>query len=469
MQPHYPRFLAALTVAIAFSVIAVGCRPMPKIDDLHGQLSALSDAADPVRFLRLGEPVDVEANIAPTLSLPAAVEAVVHHDPDLQASLARVRVTLAEARQVRLLPNPILSVSVRYPEGGGKPIIDAGLTADFISLLTKPRQSRAADARVRAACAEALQTALDVVAEVQEVYFNVQALEAEVRVLEERRRIIDRLLELARARVQAGESGQLDVITLDAEKAELETDFIATLAERRDQRLALGRLLGRPSDTAEWTLPPWERPVATQGDEQRWITNALDRRPEVQAQIWELAALGDQVALASLIPFEGTEIGASAERDGEWSVGPAIAVPVPFLDWGQARREQARANVVEARHRLTKTRRKVVEEVRRAWASYQSTGQALDMALSHLVPLQERRREQAEAAYKNGFADITAVLLAEQGLQASRSKLAELQKKTSIAHVRLQRATGGSAAMSQRLSSTVPTTNTSATTPKNGA
>jgi outer membrane protein TolC len=84
----------------------------------------------------------------------------------------------------------------------------------------------------------------------------------------------------------------------------------------------------------------------------------------------------------------------------------------------------------------------VIEEVRRAFESLRASQSALKTVQERLIPLAERRREQAEAAYKNGFADVTAVLLAEQDAQAARGKQIELQQKASAAYFQLQRAAG---------------------------
>jgi outer membrane protein TolC len=133
-----------------------------------------------------------------------------------------------------------------------------------------------------------------------------------------------------------------------------------------------------------------------------------------------------------------------AERDdGEWSVGPAVATPIPLFDFGQARRARARAAVIEARHNLTQARREVVEQTRRAHASLSASNENLARIRDRLVPSLESRLEQAEAQFKAGQVDITQLLLAEQELRAARTHLVELQRRSTEAVIRLQRAAGG--------------------------
>ena len=430
-------------VGAASLALLTGCASSPPVPDVASAIAAATLVAEPIHFQTVGAPTDAAADAATTLSLPAAVRMALHNDAELQAAIARMRMALADAKQARLLPNPVLDVAIRYPEGGGKPIIDAGLSGDLIALLRRGRSMSAADHRLRAAGADSLSTALDIASRVQDAYLNAQALDAELGNLEERQRLNRRLLDLATDRVNAGESPRLDVLTLDARQAELETDTIQKEAERTDQRLTLARLLGQPTSAASWQLAKWDAPVHISGTESQWIVAALVARPELQSRTWELAALGDDASISGLGLLDGTSVGAAAERDPDWSVGPAVTVPIPIFDMGQEKKRRASEAVIVARHQLTQARRQAVEEVRRAWASLAASTRALAKVQNELLPAQTKRREQAEIAYRNGAADITTFLLSEQDLQTSRAKLIEVQRNVSLAMVRLQRAVGG--------------------------
>jgi outer membrane protein TolC len=151
-------------------------------------------------------------------------------------------------------------MAVRFPEGGGKPVIEAGLAADLISLLLQPRQTSAADDRLRAASSDALTTVLDALLDVQERYANVQAIDARIEVLNQRKDLVRRLRDLAAARLEAGESSRLDLITFDTECVSLDVEMTGLASERREQRLTLARLMGQPSGPIEWEPTPWTPP-----------------------------------------------------------------------------------------------------------------------------------------------------------------------------------------------------------------
>jgi len=147
-------------------------------------------------------PLDLPAPADTTLTPEQAIRLALAYDPRVQASLARVRVAEADAHQARLLPNPILTIDLRYPlQAGSNTAFEPTLTADLLSLLQKPAQISAADHRLRAAAANALVTVLDVMAEVQEAYASARSIDQEIENAGHRRERLQRLRDLAQRRV----------------------------------------------------------------------------------------------------------------------------------------------------------------------------------------------------------------------------------------------------------------------------
>ena len=433
----------AICAVVALLAGLPGCSAPPDVKSSETIANAL-DLGEAITFRTEGAPIDECASLDGALTWSDAVRRAALTDPSIQAALARVRIAYADARQARLLPNPVLNLAIRWPEGGGSPIVEASLAQDIISILQQPRKSSAADNRLWQAAADAVTVALDTIAEVQERYATVQALDALMPVLEQRRELLAKLVNIAKARLDAGEGTREDVAVLEAQRVELEVEIATTELNRRDERLPLARLIGEPSSAAAWPLEPWSAPSSRQGTEPAWIEVALAHRPEVQSVAWELAALGDDLALTKLLPFEGASAGVSAEDDDGWSVGPEGAVPIPIFDMGQARAARVTAEQIEARHRLTLAKRSVVEEVRRAYESLSQTEANWTRVRTALIPIQEQRRSLAETAFRAGQSDATAFFLAEQDLRAAQARGIDLERQTTVALVRLHRAVGGS-------------------------
>lgn len=434
--PIRPLVPCAAGVLIAFLSGCAATRPDPEAEANAAHAVGLGGA---LTFRTEGGPLD-EPSAGDGLTLADAVDRAVTTAPDLQAALARVRIAMADADQARLLPNPVLSVVLRW--GPGKPQVEASLAQDLIQALQIRRKSSAADNRLRQAAADAVTVALDIAAEVQERYASVQALDTLIPLFQERLTLLRRLTDTARARREAGEGTRTDVTILDAQRVELEVEIAAAELQRREERIRLARLLGEPSSAAGWTLEPWSAPVLAAAPESVWIDAALMSRPEVQAVAWRLAALGDDFALTRLLPWEGAGVGIEAERDDEWFAGPSVTTPIPVFDTGQARRARVTAEQIEARHELTLAKRRVVEEVRVAYQTLAAGRANLDRIRNELIPLQQQRRQATEDVYLVER-DITPLLLAEQDLRTAQARAIDAERQAAVALLRLHRAVGG--------------------------
>jgi cobalt-zinc-cadmium efflux system outer membrane protein len=429
--------------AIAAALLIAGCQSAPKLTD--SEIAApLGSLAGAIEFREIGGPIDVPASVG-ELTLADAVERALRADARLQQALSRVRIAQAEADQERLLPNPVLTVAVRLPEGGGSPTVEAALAAELLSLLQKPGKIRAADHRLRAAGAEVVVVALDLVNEVESRYLSVQSLEAAAATTEPRRAGITRLQDLASARLRAGEGTRIEVTALRAQQAALDAEVSERQVELAEERLALAKLIGQPSGEASWRIAPLDGDAVTLSPERDWIDAALIKRPEIQARQSELAARGEDLAASRWLALEGAEAGIDTEHEDAWEIGPAISTPIPIFDWGQAKRARLRAERIEARHALVETQRQVIQEVRRSYAAVAGLRAASERLRADLLPVLQQQLDEAESAYRAGQGGLAAVVQAEGELRDARARLIELTHKTAQAASRLRRAVGGSA------------------------
>src|SRR5215218_2354366 len=167
--------LPALSLCLFCLIASTGCQSTAARGEAEKSASRAVGVDEAIVFRADAGPLDVAEDLPETLTLPDAVRLTLKHHAGIQAALARARAAQADADQARLLPNPILNVVVRFPEGSGKPIIEAGLAADLVQVLRRAGSIRAGDNRLRAASAEAISVVLDAVAELQETYFAVQS------------------------------------------------------------------------------------------------------------------------------------------------------------------------------------------------------------------------------------------------------------------------------------------------------
>ncbi|MBK7877808.1 MAG: TolC family protein [Planctomycetes bacterium] len=446
LDPRPQPSSAAIAIPVLVASFALGACQAPPRSEFAPE-TAIEQAAQlpaPLEFRVVGPeggPLDEPDAADGALSIRDAVQRAVTSDPGLQAALARVRVSLAQADQARLLPNPVLSVVFRA--GKGSPQFEASFVQEFVQALQRPTRASAADNRLRAVAADAVVAALDVISEVQERYVDAQTSAALLPLLEERLGLVELLVTTSQARLDAGEGTRSDVVTLQAQRVELQVSIDRARLDERTSRLRLARLIGEPSSAAIWALDPWTAPELRRRSERDWTDAALTARPEIQALAWRLKALGDEAALVRLLPWEGATAGLEAQSDGGWQIGPSISAPLPIFDSGDSRRAVNTAEQLEARHELTLAKRLVVEEVRVAYQALAASTANLGQIERELIPLQRQRRQLAEDAYRAGQTDVTPLFLAEQDLRVAQTQAIEVEAQAARALVRLQRAVGG--------------------------
>ncbi len=456
-RPSVLRSVALRVPAVAI-LLSAGCAS-PKPSDIRPEQSSAAalGLADPIEFRTIGpegSPLDEPSGVGDRLGMADALERAVRTSPKLQASLANVRIAIAESDQARLLPNPILSFVIRW--GPGKSQIETSLTQDLIRALQTPTRASAADNRLRAAAADAVTTALDVGAEVQLQYAAAQAAAARTPLLKSRMGLMEQLERIAQSRLSIGEGSKADLATLSAQRVRIEVELSRAQRDEREARLKLARLIGEPSGSATWALDSWTPPSTTSVPEDAFIRTALTHRPELQSLGWELAALGDDAALSRVSVWEPVDAGVDATRDDDWRVGPTISTPIPIFDTGSASRAAAAARIQRARHELSLAKRLVIEEVRTSYATLASSLENLTRVRSTLLPLQESRRQIAEDAYRAGMSDITTLYLAEQDLSLAAADAIETEHEVAIALISLQRAVGGPALAAQTHAASSP-------------
>src|SRR4051794_19460721 len=142
----------ATGLLLSLCLAVAGCQsPMIELDTLDAVSRAtLIDSA--IQWDAPGQEIDAAGDDS-TLSMAGATVLAVRNNPELAAALWRVRLAQSESAQERLLPNPVLTLTVRFVEGGGKPAFETSLAEDLLSLLRRGRKITAADHKLRAASA----------------------------------------------------------------------------------------------------------------------------------------------------------------------------------------------------------------------------------------------------------------------------------------------------------------------------
>jgi cobalt-zinc-cadmium efflux system outer membrane protein len=351
-----------------FQVVILICLSLAGCITLSSEES-FNQVADTVQH-RLGKQISwdagqfedplVRATIGKLLSRSLTPERTVQiallNNRELQSNYADLGIAQANVVQATLWKNPSINGTVTFPFAGGAPDYIFTFALRVIDILYIPLRERVAESQLE-------ETKFHVTAQVMSV--AAQTYLAFIDYLGERQRVgvLTLAVESAKAIVESGKAlrkpGNITDYDFEAEVA-LQTEVAAELARAQisaaQARERVNRLLGLTDVQTQWRsadqLPPVsasDPPIAHL--ERKAIEASVDLAG-VRQRLITLGGKYQVVDITSLLPR--FDIGGELERDvGENEAGPVFAVQVPLFDWGQARRESARMQILEVRDHFT--------------------------------------------------------------------------------------------------------------------
>ncbi|MBX3390721.1 MAG: TolC family protein [Phycisphaeraceae bacterium] len=421
------RTKAPLAAILASSLLA-GCSSMKPglgFDDVKQSIAERS--GEQVHWNN-GTPEDAQAKAAVAtilegeLTADQAVQVALLNNHELQAVYEELNLAQSDVVQAGLLKNPVFSGDFRFGVSGVGPGVDLGIAQDFLSLLAMPLKKGRAEAAFEAAKVRVTAAVLDTAFEVRTAFYDYQAAR---QMREMRETVVEATgasYELAGRLRDAGNIRELDLSNERALKEQSKIELAAAQAEEIHLRERMNALMGLWGSQTLWVaaarlpaLPDQQPPQ--DGLEAKAIRASLDlallrREAEIAARSAGMAK-----------PFawlDGTEIGAASEREleGEWSVGPSLAVPIPIFDQGQAALGAAQARYKQAAERTIARAVEIRSRVRAAQSGALSAFERARYYEKVILPLRQKILDETQDQYNamqiSGF----------QLLQAKRDQIA---------------------------------------------
>jgi multidrug efflux system outer membrane protein len=287
---------------------------------------------------------------------------------------------------------------------------------------------------------------------IAQAYFALRSLDAQAAVLEVTIRARRDSLEIARARLQAGLSSELDVFQAQGalsdalvQKREAERQRalierqLAQLTGRLDLKLGAGDLFALPLPP----VPPTGLPSAL-----------LERRPDVRASEQALVAANAQigVARAALFPtlsLTGALGAQSAEFSdllssgaGIWSLGFGLALPIFDAGRREARVEQADARREQAVAGYQRAVETAFREVADALVSVEQSGGS-EAELQARLQAARNALALSSARYESGYSPFLEVLDAQRTANDAELAFVRNRQARLAFSVDLMKALGG--------------------------
>lgn len=470
---------------IGLCVPLASCATVDHVPELRQADEALAKAMGlNARWEEQGDPRPFEPKPDGTVPLDTVVELTLWNNRSLRADLQMLGQAKADWVQAGLLSNPMLGLAVGFPEGGGRSKLDFGLSKDLADLWLIPSRKRVAQAMLQQRVLAFADTAIAVLTEARTNYFTLQYLSVASDLQQQNLRILEESMEIAQARIRAGDTTQLDVNLVRARYLEAENELLQLQSDLRVTQRTILRLMGVSRQPDNWKPDPLplDKPPAKQpATESDLVEVALLQRLDVQAARWEVEAavaefeqqkrrvipslnlgfagerperralpgrdvLAD-TARASIAAGQLTapEIQSASERNQERSqeidlmLGPSIEVPLPIFDQNQAQIAKAQFRARELQQRYEELEQRVAEAVRSAFTQRRLAEDRARLYHDSLVPLQEANLELAQTAYQAGRESILTVLLAQESIIRTRLSYAAAVRDLAISAANLAR------------------------------
>jgi cobalt-zinc-cadmium efflux system outer membrane protein len=236
----------------------------------------------------------------------------------------------------------------------------------------------------------------------------------------------ERVLELAEARLKAGDASPLEVSTARID-AYLSAQALAGIRHELDvAQEQVRNLTGlsafafplRPDNTL--FDPRTDVPVDA------LVAEAVRDRPDAQAAARAAQAAAERVRVSRLVwvRFLGI-LDATSGAVTRHEFGPALRMTVPICNWNQGAIARAKAEFEQLERRRQTTHNQIVLDVRMSFARYEQVRAELDFLQKKTRPEVEAAIRRAEAAYKEG--NVTYLIVLEMNRQLIDTYLREAQ------------------------------------------
>jgi cobalt-zinc-cadmium efflux system outer membrane protein len=379
------------------------------------------------------------------LNLPEAVRLALENNPDLRASGARVLAAAGRAYQARNWQNPELELNAEdWPVSHGNGFSDAKQTIGILQTLPYPGKKsldrRIGGAGVKLSEAELAVRQTEVVRDVKAAYFRVLASERLVTASRDLVSVAESSAATASKRVDAGSAAYQEQLRAEVQLEQARTELADFERDLAISRQALASVIGRP-DLANAHL---SGAMAESVDTElvgRVGENALDRHPSATAARAEVARADLEQRRARLEPYPDVRVGVSGGRIGETDqsiIQLGFAVPLPILDTGKGKKQEARANVDVAEAELVRVQYALLREWTSAQNRYSTAVEQVRNYRERLLPKAMEALRLVRTGFEEGKFGLIDLLDTQRTIAEAQLTYQQKLLEMNIAHAQLE-------------------------------
>lgn len=341
------------------------------------------------------------------LTLHAAIDSALRHNPDVAIAHSLVDSARAESAIARALPNPTLSVIPGTPTQYAATLpIDVGPQRTY--------RSRASTIGVRAVQGDARDSERQLSLAVERAFYDVLLADARRGIASDRREVVRQLLAADSARVHAGDLPERAIIRSEVELLRADADIARAGVEAQAARFALQALMGVAHPDSALVVDGSLHYAPATVDSARALELARANRPDLAASR-ERESQGDalvSLARAELVPVPQLsyvrQFSAPFETGRYAAIGVGLEVPLLGLYSGQRARAAAGREAAASARRRVETQ--VEREVQGAMADLRVQDALVRRYESGVVGKVKENVSATQYAYEHGATSLLEVL-----------------------------------------------------------
>lgn len=365
------------------------------------------------------------------LTLESAIAIALSQNPELRSSGWRAEAAAVRAYQAKLWSNPELELSAEeWPTS--RKFSEAKLAIGVAQTLPfpgkKPLDRQIGNAGVRLSEAELSLRRVELVRDVKVAFFQVIAAERLVEEAVELAGVAESSANAARTRLEAGATSDQEQLRAEIQFEQVRTDLAGFQRELGIARQNLATLLGQPGlrdAHVSGTLADTPNTALTELRPEEW---SIEHPSAVAARTArDRAEL--ELRRARIEPFPDVTVGVAGGRLGETDesiVELRFSLPLPLIDRGEGRKQEARANLSIADAELTSVELQLLRE----WGAVsQRLRTAIEQVASYrerILPKAERALELVRGGFDQGKFDFIDLLDTQR--TTAEARLAYQQK-----------------------------------------
>jgi cobalt-zinc-cadmium efflux system outer membrane protein len=350
-------------------------------------------------------------------------------NPELRADALNVEETRAQEITAFLRPNPQLGLSedgaqITPRNGVWQPLSGVQETANISYLWERrnKRNLRLESARDATRVAESQHQDLE-----RNLLFNlrnqfVQTLQAKavVELAQADLEYYDKIIEISRARFNAGDIAQVDLDRIELQRVQYESELQTALVNLRTSKIELLQYLNSRTPVDQFDVAgPFDFSPGL-NDLEQFRQTALDNRPDLRAAIEQIEQSRAAHKLANANGSADPTLAAQWTHDGSYNnpnavnaLGLSVNIPLRIFDRNQGEKKRTQIDIDKSRQLTDQARAQVFGDVDSSYAQVDHNITLLKPYKAQYLQQSTRIRDTVTYAYQHGGASLTDFLNAQ--------------------------------------------------------